>query len=275
MQYGVTEAKLYDNIKTQICNGEPNVIIRNIDACDFCILPDENLLVACNECFQLYDKNYNKLSVITDVNNEGFSTHFVTTNNVNRIYFSNYNNHKIIMTDLSLNYIKSFGSHGSNSEQFKTPKGVVYHNDVLFVADSNNKQIKLIDSNLDFVIHSFELNIKPCVIKIIDNMLCIQEDSDNTRYIYFYNIDNFSLKYIYKKADGGRVMTIGLSFYQYGYIEGKFYCYNKHGEYIEDIKCSKINKTYYNKNDEIILTYFNGDLLFSSYKNKRVYKIIY
>lgn len=176
------------------------------------------------------------------------------------------------MTDLRFNLIKSVGSRGNGKNNFCNPQGVFYHDDVLYVADADNKRVKLLNPTLEYL-NCFSLNFEPRLIKIIDKIACVRENSAYSSDIYFYDIDSFILKEKYNNTHGSRISNLGLTFYAYDNETNKFYCYDKNGHYLDEIKCVKLKNKITNHYEDGLLIYYNNDLIVSMCGEKNVFKI--
>lgn len=266
----IIDSDLHEKLKSKFASIHLNVIIRDIRAYEFCVLPNESLLITTSNCLLVYDNYYNLVKKIMSINNQAISTYFLTTNSIDKIYFSNSISNQIIMTDLNLNYIKSIASIAENKCHFSNPQGVCIYNQNLFVADTGNNRVVKLNLNLEYL-QCYDLNFQPRNLKIIENIVCIRENRSNYNSIHFYFAENFAFKCRY---DGyfSSINSIKSMFYVYNYHKGAFCCFNKSGELIEELNImgfDTISNDYYDGS----LAYINGDLLFSCVKAANVLKI--
>ena len=77
---------------------------------DFCSLPNNTLLVADYENYKLhlYDESFNLIQTIDEIGNQSIRPYVLAINNRNQIYISSRPYHRVDMTDLKFNLIKSF-----------------------------------------------------------------------------------------------------------------------------------------------------------------------
>lgn len=74
------QENLHGIIKNKLICGKSDLVMEKTQINDFCILPDGNLLLACNSSLKIYDKNLKLLKIVDQLNNEEIvSACYVTT----------------------------------------------------------------------------------------------------------------------------------------------------------------------------------------------------
>ena len=70
---------------------------------------------------------------------------YATTNHKDKIYVSNSEENRVIVTDLELNMIKIIGTHGKSNDQFDHPRGVSYYKSYIYICDYGNIRIQILN----------------------------------------------------------------------------------------------------------------------------------
>lgn len=102
-------------------------------------------------CIYIFDKDG---SIKTSVKPEFqlIWPQYVTITNDDNILVTDYVNHKVFEYDLKGNQMFELGSEGSLDEQFLGPQGLaVDKHGYIFVADSANNRVKVLDENGNFI----------------------------------------------------------------------------------------------------------------------------
>lgn len=263
---------MHESIKRKLTSMVYEKIITDVETKDFCILPNGHLLIPCNNNLSLYDKDYSLIKRLTSINGRFLSTCFVTTNGEDKVYFSNFEPNQIVMTDLDLNFLNSVGSSGTEPHMFRNPQGIFFHNNCLYVSDADNRRVKKLSSSLENL-SLYNIDIKPRNIKITNSMACIRENLADFASIYFYSVEDFTLKFKYGNADQrfGCLTTFNSTFFVFDFKIKKFYCYDHIGNLLEEILCPQFSE--YNNDDDGNLAYIHGDLLFASAASNTVFKM--
>lgn len=252
-------------IKDQIKSRRYRIIDLNVKPTDACVLPNGNLLVVSynNNSILIMNKNMEIIRVIDKINNQPVSAYYATTNGKDRIYLSDFNNHRIIMTDLNLNFIKySSGCIGS----LNYPAGITYANDFIYLCDYYTKRIHRLTANLDQHTY-FTLDIRPFQIKISNNFACVK--GWNPESIRFYDINTFSLVNKYE-GHGGDILELQSHFVEHSCQNKLFYIYNQKGIQIDQISSDGFNGLITSDNDNHGMTWFNGCLILTTRSSQKL-----
>jgi hypothetical protein len=126
-------------MRNRIKKEKSNTIEIDAPCTNICILPN-NCLVSVNyydKSLILYNHEFKQIKKIDKINeNQNFRPFNIELNNQNQqLYISDMTNNQIIVTDIDLNFIKTFGSKGSADDQFNVPAGICYKNDHFYVCD--------------------------------------------------------------------------------------------------------------------------------------------
>ena len=190
----------YLSLKDKIKIGNFRKIDLDVKPFEICVIPRIGQLVSINsapKCITVYDmkNNYELVKRVDKVNGYEINEFHMATNNLDKIFFSDFKKSKIILTDFDFNFIKDFG--GSN-ELLDHPYGLLYHENNLYVCDGKNKRIISLDSNLNNYRVFCSLDFIPGQIKMLYFSACIKEfDSDR---IYFYNTYSQSIEFDHLQA---------------------------------------------------------------------------
>ena len=144
-------------------------------------------------------------------------------------YIADHLNHRILMTDYKFNLIKSVGSQGTSYNQLDHPFDLCQLNNYLYVCDTHNERIQVLNNDLEFV-KSFAVDSEPYQIKSLNSMLAVQA----TMEIYFYNSSDLSL---IQKYDHGLciISKINSNIYGFNSEENKLFCYDENSNLSEEI----------------------------------------
>ena len=242
-----------------------HIVDLGFEPTSFDALPNGSLVIASLEskALQIYDKEFKLIKKINEINHKTFTTQYLTSTGKDSIYLTDLKNNQIIQTDFDFNFIKQFGSKGSTNQQLDRPFGISFHEDSIYVCDSNNKRIQKLSQDLNYE-ESYPLNFKPCNIKIIKNVACIRSDS-----ISLYYLNPFSFK-----------VQLSNNHYEIYSINSWFYVNNKYNKRIEcyDINGNMVNskKLEHVREEMIPLHYsfgfFNNAILIGQYKKLKIIK---
>ena len=149
----------------------------------------------------MFNSKFHLIKTINKISNESFNITDFTTNSLDRIFFTNYNDNIIYSCDFEFNLIKKFKAPiGNNYDEFYGPYGIAYSNQLLYVVDSSNKRIKKMNSVTFDVEEIFPLDYQAFEISCfgVDNeILCVKSDAS---FIYSTDtrlfVQNFSY-YLY------------------------------------------------------------------------------
>jgi hypothetical protein len=76
------------------------------------------------------------------------------------LYFIDQKNYRIVITDMNLNYINSFGRKGKGPGEFESPNWIKVTSDKIFVSDIRDQRIKILHKNGKYI-GSFSCMIIP------------------------------------------------------------------------------------------------------------------
>ena len=131
------------------------------------------------------------------------------------ICVSDYKDDTVHILDKNLNFIKSFGSTGNNTGEFRGPKGLGLDKDAnIYVIDSGNHRVQKFDKDGKFILKfgepgEYEAQLdNPSNIYIDDNTIYVS-DTGNKRIACFDDSGNFIKNIIIKDLD----MPRGISLY--------------------------------------------------------------
>jgi DNA-binding beta-propeller fold protein YncE len=116
----------------------------------FYILPTGNLVIASwkSQFLKIYNDKLIQIEMIDKINKNTFASHFLTSNGTNSIYITDCAADQIIKTDLDFNFITQFGSAGTSNQQLNYPLGITFHDNSIYVCDSDNKRIQKLNNGI-------------------------------------------------------------------------------------------------------------------------------
>ena len=168
------------------------------DPSDLCFLPNGNLLFAnylTTKNLSLYDENFSFIKNVAKIHDQDILPYSLVTNNKDSIYINSLN--KIIMTDLDLNYLKEY------ENKLECPSYMMFHNELLYVCETNKKRLLVLDSDLA-IRSKIYLSIKPIKIEILNNLAYIGTSYED-KFFYFYDLNDFKIKYKYNRCSNAIV----------------------------------------------------------------------
>jgi hypothetical protein len=265
MMFG--QVDYYVNNHFETINDKDNEIIDlGFEPISFDALPNGNLVIASNESksLKIYDREFQLIKTIDKINNKTFSPQYLTSNDKNTVYLSDRIGHKIIQTDFDLNFIKQFGEEGSTNQQLDDPLGVIFHDNSIYVCDSNNKRIQKLSEDLVFQ-ESYPLNFKPWNIKIIKNVACIRSNGE-PYIISLYNTNPFSFKCEISNGNS-EIYSINSWFYVNNEFKKRIECYDINGNLV-DYKC--LENVYEEESQNYSSGFFNNKFIIGLSKAKKL-----
>jgi hypothetical protein len=251
----------------KIENGSYETIhMRIVDAC---VLSNNRLLASTHRSISILDERFNIIKEIEKIDGNYIYSYGVAFNNKKHcIYASCVQSHCIYMLDLDLNKIKSFGSQGSNNNNLDCPSGICLNDDHLYVCDTRNVRIQILNSDLQFIDTIKLINCHPEQIKIIGSTMCIFKITGS---IQFYDLKN--TKQLKKQHDelDGRLSRIDSFFYL---VTSKMlYYFDANGNIIKEMKIERFSNLIWNALDGILL-YFNNRLIVISFNTDTIIKFL-
>jgi hypothetical protein len=246
-----------NDIKFKLKNIDPTEIQILDEPWDLCVIQNNYLLTAnyFQSSITLYDRNFQVIRVLDAIGSLTFKSLSITTNDVDRIYISDFMNNRIIMCSYEFEPISVVGEYGTNYRQFNGPSGICYYDNCVYVCDYYNERIQILTSTLKSV-RSFLLYLTPFYIKISNSIAAIKPDNDD--FLYFYDLPHFSIRYKYDQHVGS-ICIFNELFYQFDYINMKFLCYDENGFLNDDIKINEFDEL--NFDDWTCLTQFEDKLI--------------
>jgi hypothetical protein len=206
-----------------------------------CSLSNGNLLSCNNESLTIFDKNLKIIKSVTKFDTLSLFCFYATTNHKDKIYISNSEENRVIITDLELNMIKIIGTYGKSNDQFDHPRGISYYESHIYICDYGNLRIQVLDGETLEFEKQIELDYNPVQIKLANNVAVV----GSLFSLYFYNLIDFSL---IRKYDGhnGTISVLNSNFYEYFAFNQRFYCYSRSADIIEEIQTDGFNKSDHN-----------------------------
>jgi hypothetical protein len=221
----------------------------------------------------IYDQFFNLKKIVNKIGNmQDFEPRGITINDKNEIYLTDCLNHRIIMTDLEFNPIKTLGSLGSNTDEFVEPYGIRYKSHQVYVCDLGNKRIQIFDENLEHIMNSIQLEVCPVRIEISDDFLCISSCPRSNKF-GFYSRDTFELSSPETEIFG-RINKINENFYIFDFNSKKIACHDKNGNFVENIGIKNLDKFINESVVEGVLFIFNDNLYFRCYTKRKLLKFL-
>lgn len=289
---GKIEIKYDNNIKdiesvnNQIQSGQYMQLLTNLNNFKILALPNEHLIVLTLDSanmaqhqINVFNKKFHLIKIVNKLENKNFILTDMTTNDIDRIFMSSYMDNSIYVCDLELNLLKHIQTfNGSNFNDFDGPYGLAYssYNSCLYVCDSFNKRIKMLNS-IDYVVNdNFIIDVPPFEIRcfgVNNEKLCIKSDkfyqtinranaminlnAQFYRY-YFYDIKNnkFQLVAVYEYEEDFILCSLNANLYLIETNFKKFIHFNN-----ECILKNQINI------DKFKINEFNRKSLFNSFLN--------
>jgi hypothetical protein len=202
---------------------------------DVCVLPNNHLL--CANYFERnlveYNEKYEKINVIYELNGIPFGPISIALNNRNQIYICDYDNDRIIMTDLEFNEITCFNPTDDVTNELCNPKGLFYKNGHLYVCDNGNKRIQVLNRDLEYV-KTIPLDDHPLSIHVSDKIIFV--NCENKAFIYDLNC--LALKSV---CDGKlcRISELSSHFYAFNTDFTKIFVFDNNGVFLEEIETSR------------------------------------
>jgi len=241
--------KIYDLdfAPRDICSKEDQIIISSWD--------DPN-------CIQIHDKDLNLIKKVDRINGEEFYPSAILVNlDEKQFYICDSPNHRILITDLDYNFIKSVGSKGSEMHQFNAPYDICFSGSKFYICDFDNKRIQVYSKDFNFVT-SFEVEYFPMKIKSTNSTICIV--GFYPEGINFYNSNDFHLIRNYNHYLG-RISQINSMFYEFNHKTQTVSCFDENANLKEQITLKGLDK-FLKWDGEFI--YHNGELLIQSCEKK-------
>ncbi len=189
-------------------------------------------------------------------------------NDRNQIYIIDFESDRIILPDLDFRKIKTVGKKSSNIDQISYIYSAFIKDDKSYVCEKKQMKVNVYSTDLE-LIRAHDVQSKPCFIKLSDSTICISDDT----YIYFFNLNNFSLK---SQSDfrNARISEFNSYFFAYNSQNRFFDCFNSNGDIIERVHFDKLSGSQ-SSNRDGVLVYFKENLLMSFRASKFILKFLH
>ena len=270
----------FSNLKDKIKIGAFKSVSLNVKPFEICTLPNGHLISVNSEpkCITVYDmkKDFELVKRFDKIGALEIGDFHVTTNNLDKIYFSDSKKHRIFLTNFNFNILKEFGSKGINADEFDTPQGLCFYNNFVYLCDSKNKRIVMLDENLSTSRVFCKLDFIPWQIKISFFSACIKEmDTDR---VFFFNMYAQSLEYDrFDKDSTGPICStniddskfhVSLAKKNHNSFEIKFY--NAFGDLDERIKIKHPYLIEYGVDQLTKIDFYNQNLIISLLESQKL-----
>ena len=257
------------DIEELLKNGEKKIFDLNIKPRNLVLIDDQIIISSFDDrCLMAYDKDLNFIKRIDRINGEIFAPLALECNfKEKKAYICDCLNHRVWMTDLDFNFIKSVGTFGTDDYQFSYPNDLCYKNCNLYVCDHRNKRIQVYSNDLEFL-QLIKLDYRPWKIKSTNSIICIV--SSEPQGIQFYNFNDFSLIRSFDHMKG-RISQVNSSFYELNHKTKTINCYDDQANFKEEIRLHEVDYVLTDEWDGTFIE-FNGAILMTSTKEKKIIK---
>ena len=215
IRYSTDQSTHELNIPASVSN---TINLEDSGPTSFCFVPSRGLYVVDNysDSVQIYDEGMKLIDtkrvaacveLKEDSNDDcddssDIMPFSITTNGVDKVYFSEINKKRVYQVDFDLNLIGFVGcifSEPNNQIVELCPWEIHFANGALYVCDKDNSKMHLFDEDLQHT-ESHELDLEPWCIRVIDKIACICHLEHFC--VCFYDLPSFTLKYRYNGHNG-------------------------------------------------------------------------
>ena len=209
---------------------------------DIIVLLNNQILMAhfSAGCLGFYNENLKCVKRIDKINGEKFSPIGIALQlKEKKLFLADNMNHRIIMTDLEINFLKSIGSSGTGINQFYLPHDLCLHNYNLYVCDYSNKRIQVYNTELIFS-KSLIVNYLPWQIKTSNSLLFVQSNGNG---LFIYNLNDFSLL---KKFEHGqcRLSKFYSDIYEFNHQTKTLFCFDENANLKKETSITSVNENF-------------------------------
>ncbi len=268
--YIVYQSRAVD-VEEFLVKGKAEIIQLNHDVWDILAL-DRNRFVCSsrhNKCLILYDKYLNLIRTVDKINEVSFLPVGIASYD-NHLYIADQLSYSIIKLDNELNKIKSIGSLGSGSNQFRSPYGICCKDGILYICDNGNQRIQIYNKDLEFF-DSVEVNYTPWLIKITNSLIFVQAGQVKSLFIYDYY--SLSLKHkIDNPAEYCRLSEINSNVYRFNCKSKSVLFYDENGNFKEEITINNVDGNFLSDALDGTFIEFNCYLLMTSFSGRKLIK---
>ena len=262
------------NVQDLLRNGTHEIINLNVKPVEIIVLPN-NFIISSNyeeKNLTLYDENFNLIKTVETLNKNYILNPYGISVDMEekRLFISEKEKNKILMTDFEFNEIKVIGTCGAGNQQFNNPCGIHFKTNHLYICDKGNKRLQIYSKDLDFV-NSLKLDFEPWTTKASNLMLSIE--SAYVSGIWFYKLSDLSF---YRKYDNGfcRISEINFQFYEFNFRSKKIICYDNNGDLNEEIFLNRIEDDCFTGSWDGVILNLNGNVIMTCYHKKRILKFL-
>lgn len=214
-------------------------IIDDKNPSDICLLPNGKIICANRDssCLTVYDDNLNLYMTIDNIDNQPISPTGVTTDCIQRIYFTDQYSNSVIMTDLDFNLIKKYHSQDNDQNKLERPFGIQFHWNYVYVCDTDNERIQILTAELEFL-KLVKFDYRPWKIRISNGIALVADGS--LRKSCIYDLDDFKLKNQFEHG----FAQLSLLFPYFIEVTSKqmLYFYDLDGNLVKEFKLDKISE---------------------------------
>ena len=251
--------KVIERIANKVCE-----IKQSVDNLDICILPNNRILSGRYAALTIYDENLNQIIRVDKINEKVIDCYGVACSQNGYIFASSVANNCIYKFDMELNLKASFGVKGNDNGSLYVPTGICYFDDHLYICDSNNMRIQILDVELNYT-STIPLDYSPHTIRISDKTIGIYGYNGT---INFYDFNSKTLKRQYAGIVG-RISEINSNFYVTSWKPSLcVYCFNNDGEKVNEINLDRFSQHKFFSNEwgwDGHIFYFNNSIYITSY----------
>jgi hypothetical protein len=222
-----------NDIEYQLKSQKYELISIDEDLIGICSIKDEYLL-ACDAStgrLFMYDSTFKKINQISQLNGNRIYAYYVVTDGNDRVYITSQCEHKLIMTNLKLEFIKY-----AKKDTIKRCYGIFYYQNYVYVCDYEDAKVVKFDDDLNDC-KNYLLDINPTQIQIFGQTACVRGWDKQTRSnnsIDFYELNTFQLKQRLSTIQGD-IFAYECLLYHHNFHVNRFDIYNENGIKIDEI----------------------------------------
>lgn len=230
-----------NDIKYQLKTQKYELITIDEDLIGICNIRDE-YLIACDAStgrLFMYDSKFNKINQLNQLNGNRIYAYYVVTDGNDRVYITSQCEHKLIMTNSKLEFIKY-----ANKDVIKRCYGIYYYQNYVYICDYEGTKVVKFNADLvDFI--DYQLDINPTQIQIFGQTACVRGWDKQTRSnnsIDFYDLNTFQLKQRIGSIQGD-IFAYDHLLYHHNFHVNRFDIYNENGIKIDEIATDGFSKS--------------------------------
>jgi hypothetical protein len=265
----LSTAVVKEKIGNGVCEIRPSV-----DILDICTLPNNRILSGGFTALTIYDENFNEIKRVDRINDKIIDCYGVASDQNSFIFASSVVNNCMHKLDMELNLIATFGVKGTTNGCLWVPTGICYYNNHLYICDSNNKRIQIINIELEYV-GTMQLDYPPHTIRISSTTIAIY---GYNKTVNFYDLTTKTLK---RQFVGilGRISEIHYNFYVTSWNPSmRIHCFNNEGENINEINLDRFSQHGYFVNEwgwDGHIYFLNNSIYITSFSKRCLLKFAF